>query len=245
MSNVPIVNDGILYCNGLDLAWTADETFTIAAGACRDSNNVNDIVLSASVTVNNTTNGANGLDTGTVGASTMYAVYLIGDSTGYNDTAGIMSTDTSAPLLPFGYDVSRRIGWILTDATSDNLLFWQNGVGQQRTYYWDVAISELSAGASTTYASVDLATSVPPIATNVLFISTYTPNSATNVGHLIPYGSSATSGVVRVGGGVAAAQVSMLTVPCRLNSGVPTIQYKVQTSDTLSLATAGFVDYLA
>ena len=122
MPNTPIVNAGLKYANGLQLAWASDETITIAAGAARDSSNTNDIVLDASVTVSNIVSGANGLDTGSVAANTMYAVYLIGDSTGYESTAGLLSTDASSPNLPGGYDMYRRIGWVLTDATSDNLL---------------------------------------------------------------------------------------------------------------------------
>lgn len=55
----------------------------------------------------------------------------------------------------------RRIGWVLTDSSANLLQFWQYGEGQERTYYYDVAISELSAGAATTFTAIDLATSVP------------------------------------------------------------------------------------
>jgi len=244
MTNVPVVNDGILYVNGLDLAWTADETISMAAGAARNSANVNDIVLASAVSINNTTNGANGLDTGSVANSTMYAVYLIGDSTGYQATAGIMSADFDSPLLPFGYDMYRRVGAVRTDGTADNLLFWQNGVGQSRSYYYDVGISELSGGSSTTYAEVDLATSVPPIATNVLFAVTYTPNGATDVAEFIPFGSTATTGVVRFGYGVAGAQVGMATIPCRLDSAIPKVEYKVTSGDALTLLVMGYEDRL-
>lgn len=240
-STVPIVNAGLKYVNGLDLAWVSNTTFTMAAGAARDSGNSNDIVLSAGVTLNAAVNGVvNGLDTGALAANTMYAIYVIGDSTQHKATGALLSLSFTQPSLPGGYDMYRLTGAILTDSSSHFLLFWESGQGTSRTYYYDVGISELSAGSSTSYADVDLATSVPPIATNVLMIATYTPNSATNVAHLLPTGSSATNGIVRIGGGVAAAQVSDVSVPCRLKAGSPTIQYKVQTSDTLSLITAGY-----
>ena len=246
MANTPIVNAGLKYVNGLELAWTADETISMAAGAARDSANSNDIVLSAAVSISNATNGANGLDTGTVGANTMYAVYVIGDSTKYQSTAGLLSlASNSEPSLPAGYDMYRRVGWVLTDGTSDNLLFWQEGMGQVRKYFYDVGISELSGGSSTTYAAIDLATSVPPIDTTVILDIAYTPNSATNNAEFLPYGSSATNGIVRYGCGVAAVQVGQIEVPAKLNSSVPTIQYKVDTSDALTLLTVGFYDYMA
>jgi hypothetical protein len=242
---IPVVNAGELYVNDLQLSWTSDEVIAIAAGAARDSTNVNDIVVDSALAVSNIVSGVNGLDTGTVAASTMYAVYVIGCSYGVVSPAGLLSlASSSEPTLPKDYDMYRRVGWVLTDGTSDNLLFWQYGADQTRQYYYDVGISELSGGSSATYAEIDLATSVPPIATNVIMDVSYTPNSATNNAEFLPYGSSATAGLVRFGCGVAAAQVGQIVVPCELSSSVPTIQYKVDTSDALTLLTMGYYDYL-
>ena len=245
-ANTPIVNAGLKYVNGLEIAKLAAKTLTIAAGAARDSTNTNDIVLSAQVTVNGAALGANGVDVAVLAASSMYAVYVIADSTKYQATAGLLAlASASAPNLPGGYDMYRRVGWILTDGSAEILQFWQFGHGQDRVYYYDVGISELSGGSSATFAAVDLATSVPPIACNVLFDVIYTPNGATDVAEFLPFGSAATSGMVRFGYGVAGAQVGMLTVPARLDAGVPKIQYKVTAGDTLTLLTCGFTDLLA
>jgi hypothetical protein len=243
--NTPIVNAGVKYVNGLELARTGNKTMTVAAGAARNSTNVNDIVLSSTVTINGLQVGANGVDLAAIVLDSMYAVYLIGDSTQYNATATILSLNTTAPSMPGGYDMYRRIGWALTDGSANLLQFWQFGEGQERMYYYDVAISELSAGASTTFAEVDLATSVPPIATEVLFKALFTPDGATEIAEFLPFGSSATDGIVVFGTGVAAAQQGMVTVPCRLDAGVPKILYKVATGDTLDLSTAGFKDYMS
>lgn len=245
MPNSPIVNAGIKYVNGLDIAKTAAKTLSLAAGAARDSSNTNDITLDEAVTINGATVGANGVDVAAIVLNSFYAVYVIGDSTGYEDTAGLLSLDDEQPSLPGGYDMYRRVGWILTDGSANILQFWQYGEGQERTYYYDVGISELSGGSSATFAAVDLATSVPPQATEVLFDITYTPNGATDVAEFLPFGSAASSGFIRFGCGVAAAQVGSITVPCRLDSGVPKIQYKVTAGDTLTLLTTGFKDYMA
>lgn len=243
--NTPIVNAGVKYVNGLALTRTAAKTMTVAAGAARNSSNINDILLPALVTINGLQVGANGVDIAVLVASSMYAVYLIGDSTQYNDTAAILSLNTSAPSLPGGYDMYRRIGWVLTDSSANLLQFWQYGEGQERTYYYDVAISELSAGAATTFTAIDLATSVPPIVTDVIFKALFTPDGATEVAEFLPFGSVATSGNVVFGYGVAGAQQGMVTVPCQLDSGVPKVLYKVASGDTLSLSTAGFVDFMS
>lgn len=66
------------------------------------------------------TTGANGLDTGSVAASTWYALFAI-----YNATtataASLLSTSFSSPTLPSGYTYSARIGAVRTDG-STNLL---------------------------------------------------------------------------------------------------------------------------
>lgn len=236
----PIVNAGLLYCNNLDLAWASNTTITMAAGAARDSTNVNDIVLSSSATINGAVIGANGIDVATIAASSMYNVFVIGDSTSNNDTAGLLSL-SNTPSLPSGYDMYRNVGSVLSDGSSHFLLFWQSGAGQTRTIYYDVAISELSGGSSTTFAEIDLATSLPDAATQVIFKATFTPDGATEIAEFLPYGSAAASGMITFGYGVAGAQQGMVTVPVRLKSGVPTVQYKVASGDTLSLSTAGFV----
>jgi len=243
--STPIVNAPNLYVDDLQLAWASNTTLTVASGAARNSTNVNDIILDAGVTIDSAVSGyINGIDQGALAASTMYAVYAVGDSTQNNTAGAVISTSFTAPSIPVGYDMYRRIGAVLTDGSVHFLLFWQFGDNQVKDMYYDVGISELAGGASQTYAAVDLATSVPPIATNVIFLVTFTPDGAGELAHFLPYGSSATNGIVQFGTGVAAAQVGMATVPARLNSGVPTIQYKVAAGDTLSLSTAGYTDYL-
>ena len=44
---------------------------------------------------------------------------------------------------------------------------------------------------------------------------------------------------------MAAAQVGVVTVPCRLDAGVPKVLYKVTAGDTLTLLTVGFTDFMA
>jgi|SRR5277367_53638 len=253
MPNYPIVNAGLLYVNGLGISKTAAKVVTMQLGASRDSTNTNDIILGPTasqpvlspVAINGAFVGANGVDVAVLADSSFYAVYVIGDSTDYQTPAGLLSLNATTPALPFGYDMYRRVGWVLTDSSADILQFWQFGSGSGRIYYYDVGISALSAGTSTTYAAINLSTSVPPIATQVIFKVDYTANSATDIASFLPYGSTATNGIVVFGYGAAAAQQGMATVPCELDAGVPTIQYKVTSgSDSLTLLTAGFNDYL-
>ena len=150
MTNPQVQNDSViavspyLYKYGLVIsndATTPNTKLDISAGQCRDSANMIDMGIGSSYVVpyqglavstplvlNAGVNGANGLDTGSLAASSMYAVYIIGDSRGYNATASILSlASNSSPLLPSGYDSYRVIGYWATDASSHFLLGYYTG----------------------------------------------------------------------------------------------------------------------
>jgi len=70
-----------------------------------------------------TTVGANGLDTGSLAASTCYHVFAIGKP---GSTAAFASTSLT-PTLPATYTQARRIGSVITDSSSHILGFSQFG----------------------------------------------------------------------------------------------------------------------
>lgn len=85
---IPMVNLGNLYINGMQLSWTSTTVVTVQQGQARDSTNTTDIVLTypplnngtsvtTPFTISTTVSGAGGVDTGTIAASTAYAVYAI------------------------------------------------------------------------------------------------------------------------------------------------------------------------
>lgn len=245
--NQPIVNAGELYLTGLGLsndATTPDEIVNIAIGQARDSTNVNDIVVSTAVSARNTVSGAGGLDTGTVAADTFYAVYVIADSTGYNSPTGLLSLSATAPVIPGGYDMFRRVGYVLTDATSDNLVFDQRGAGKDRAMYYRASIAtDITAGSSATFAAVDVSDSIPLASTTGIFKLTFTPTGANDEAALRS-GDSAIDEGQAVMNGVAAGVVTigMLTCPVgtTLASGV---DYKVTGAST-AINVQGYIDQL-
>lgn len=243
----PVVNAGLLYAQGLQLAWTSSSGLTINSGAARDSSNVNDIVLGSLVSVASTSVGLNGVDVAAAVSASFYGVYVIGDSTNNNPVGGLLSLNvSSAPTLPFGYDLYRRIGWISTSAANAGVLkFYQYGVDEKRSYYYDVGITALTTGSSSSFALINLGASVPPIATTVNFDISYTPATSAGVAQFLPYGSSAANGIVRFGCGTSNAEIGSIVVPCQLSSGVPEVQYKVGASDSLTLLTVGYSDFIS
>lgn len=81
---------------------------------------------SVSLTISGASSGANGLDTGTLAASTWYSVWIISDG---STTAGLLSLSATSPTMPNGYTYKARTGWIRTDATVNKypLGFTQRG----------------------------------------------------------------------------------------------------------------------
>ena len=248
--NIPVVNAGELYITGLALSndgTTPDEIVDIAIGQCRDSTNANDIVVDAVVSADNTVAGAGGLDTGTVAANTFYAVFVIGDSTGYNDPTGLLSLSATAPVIPGGYDMFRRVGYVLTDATSDFLVFDQRGAGKDRTMYYRASIAtDVTAGTAATFAAgaVNVSASIPVASTTGIFKIVWTPTAPNDTLELRCGDSAVDEGQVITSGAVAAVVESVsLTCPvgATLASGV---DYKAVDGTAIAINVHGYVDQL-
>jgi len=260
MSNVPIKNAGLKYVNGLKVsndATTPDEIVNIAPGAARDSSNVWDIDLAEAVNsagaglgwgahVNGAVVGVNGLDVGTLAANALYGVYAIGDSTKYEAAAGLLSlASNAAPALPAGYDVYRRVGYVLTDGTNDVLLFDQRGNGSDREMWYRAAVAtDITAGASATYAAVDCSGSVPAQASSVVFSCAFTPTAPNDELNLRSGDSAAAGDSQAVASGAVAAVVekTMLRCPCSATAA-EAVDYKV-TGSAVALNVQAYLDQL-
>ena len=235
---IPMVNATYLYIDGLQLAWISTTVIDIFSGTCRDGTNVNDITLSAATTsVTTTVQGAGGIDTGTVAASTLYAVYAIDSSLGAAPGSAIYSLNQNEPVLPLGYDMSRRIGFVLTDGSSDFLKFDQtgnaNGISCVRRMWYDAGIPVLNAGSSATFADVDCSASMPAIQTTVVFNAVLTPTGNGNTATVQPKGATDAGGYVVIGGSQAAVALhSTISVPCNSSAFC---SYKVTGTLTLLL----------
>lgn len=273
MANAQIQNDPVyslpyLYISGLDLSVASTKIIAIAPGQARDSNDVIDMPVGFQnlqgnvypatqysnykppLLVNAQVNGINGLDQGSLAASSQYAVYLIGDSRGYLPVAGIMSLASNAyPLLPLGYDSYRLLGFASTNASS-NFVFSTNPVQMMNAasaYYLSGSSAALSGGNSTSFAGVDL-NSYVPLGTlpNVIvqLLVTYIPASVGSFVQFRPTGSSATAGLVTISAQAAGvAQTQYIQVVCGVNGSSHTsLDYKVSSSsDSLSFSVVGYV----
>lgn len=247
---VPIVNAPYLNLQGLNLGWTSGTVITVAAGRARNvstvaaQSNLNDITLSAAVTINAATTGAAGLDQGALANSTFYAVYAIGDSSGFNSGSAVLSTSTTGPLMPDGYDMYRRIGYVLTSGAAAILAFDQRGSGVERTMTYRASIAtDITSGSSATFAAVDVSDSVPAIATDIIFKCHFTPTAADDELALRSGDSATDEGQAVASGSVAAVvTAAMLTCPCNATSA-SAVDYKV-TGSAVAINVQGYVDQL-
>lgn len=243
---IPIVNAGYLNVQGLEIAITGNATATVQLGQARDSTNVNDIVLAAAATLNAANNGINGLDNGSLAASTLYGLFLVGDSTQNNAAGLLLSTSSSpsaaAPLLPVGYDMFRLIGYLRTDGSSHFLAGYFSGSRNDRIFVYDVPLATaITAGASATYAAVTLTGFVPAVQNVLVNMEiNWTANAAGDTLALQPF--SAVGDTAKYIAGVAGASAHTLVreyLMAQLDTLAPKMNYKV-SAGTVALNVAGY-----
>lgn len=257
VQNDPVITLPVLNISGLIVsnnATTPNTKLDISAGTARDVNNIMDITLGASnpnlegstvtapITINTAVIGANGIDASTLGASKVYAVYIIADSRYYQPVAGLLSlASNSTPTMPFGYDSYRLIGYAVTDGSSHFLLMYISGSGNSRVFTYDAPILALNAGTQTSYTGVVLTTFVAPVAnTPVYLYSNFTANAAADILNFQGYNSTGDAiTIVAPVAGAAAHTTSNDIVLAQLNSAAPSIKYKV-SAGTVSAYVNGF-----
>lgn len=229
------------YAYGLGLsnnATTPNTKLDVAVGSVLNSTKEFQLNLDVAVTIDATVNGLNGLDTGSLAASTLYYVYVIADPQAYN-VAGCMISTSTTPLMPYGYSAWALIGYVATDAASHFLKgFWTDDKSSWRTFMFDAPQEVLAAGAAAAYTAVNLSALVPSVQNTPVFLqSTFTAAAAGDIENLQPFG--AVGDAVTVIGQRAGAIASQDLVMARLDSGAAKVEYKV-SAGALKLDVAGY-----
>lgn len=261
--NLPIYSLPHLYISGMNISNASNTVIAIAPGQCRDMNdnidmpigypNLQGNVVPATLNlnylpplfVNSAVVGANGLDSGTLAASSNYGVWVIGDSRGYHPVAGILSLTSNAyPLLPLGYDSLRLIGFVATDASTHFTVTPKNAVNEKAFYVLPEA-SVLSAGNATTFTAIDLSTPIPTITTTnvIAYLDViFTPAAVGDYVQFRPTGSTATGGLVTIVGVAAGIpQQQYQQVICGVGASKPEIDYLVSSSsDAVTVLVSGY-----
>lgn len=228
--------------NALAIARASNTTFTVGAGAARDSTDTCNIALSSSVTVDFGLVGVvNGIDTGAIAATKMYNVFLIGDSMGLKTTGCLVSLSTT-PSLPAGYDMYRLVGYLPTNGSTQLSKGITTGSGNTRRFLYEAVVATaVTAGAATSYTAVDLSNTVPAVDnTPVLIYTAYTPATA---GNTVKFTGSGLTGDSHTVSGQVAAKISdqQFIVNSKLITTAPKIDYKVaNASDAVAISVEGF-----
>lgn len=250
----PVISAPNLYINGFEIKKASNTSLTIGAGECRDSNNVVDLILNTSadvdpliyvtapLTLTITTVGANGVDA-TATASTVYKVFIIGSSQNQKPIACIATNAANAaPVMPFGYDSSRLVGYFVLNASTNVILSYISGTSDNRYFTFDVPqATAITAGNATAYTAVTLTTLVPAVDNlKVKVFSALTP-SAAGRGVFLQGANSVGDAVVNLGQVTSVVLNSYSDVLAQLVTSTPRINYKVSNaSDAVALSVAGF-----
>jgi hypothetical protein len=181
LENASLLNSGAIagklvsallqgYLSGLTLSTAGSSaTFGIASGVAADSTGVDMMSLASAITKTTSAfaagSGNGALDTGAIAASTWYHAHEI-----KNETSGavdvLVSLSATAPTLPSGFTIFRRIGAMKTDVSSHWTAFSQNG----NEFLLSVPVVDIavSANLSTTVATFTLASVPTGIKVNAL-----------------------------------------------------------------------------
>lgn len=246
---------GYVY-DGLLAFSTADIVNIIPGGVARSTLDLADIPLPVgALPVNMTTSGAGGLDVGVRAAQTNYAIYVIMDPAG-SVVSGLASLSFTAPTLPSGFTIYRRVGAISLNSASGIRPFFMSGLGLTRRIWWQLtqgAISDtscraLNAGNATVSTAIAAANrfffpTSPEIWTLMTFVSAV-PGSACILG---PTGVTAILNQVAVIAQVAAVAAQDRGIVANVGSGSPrTISYSVPlAADAANVWIQGCTDQLA
>lgn len=236
------------HITGLTLSTAGSSTtFSIAAGYACDSAGVGMMSLISSL--NKTTAawavgfGSGGLDTGAIAANTWYHVHLIKRM----DTSvvdALISLSATTPTLPAGYSLSRRIGSLRTNASSQWVLFFQ--VGDR--FQWTTPFSDAIALAVGTTSQLVTLTVPTNIRTTALFVGSMVSNTVGTL--LLMHEADQTTQVANTPAGnyQSFIQVANMASPgqfqflTNLSAQIRTVSNATTATCSLYIYTQGWID---
>lgn len=256
VQNNPVINLPFLYKYGLKLTNfdVNSQKLFLGPGMCRDANNIVDIELGYSnvenqvgpenpLTIDCTINGANGLDQGSLAASTMYSIFMIADSRYYSTSSALVTlASNKIPLIPVGYDSYRLIGYWSTDSSANFNIGSYQGIGNDMIFWYNGTYTKvLNAGNATSTTPIDLTPYVPPIDGNLgIFVSNFIGEQNTSFDLFSPTANAADYFQFSQAGGTMGL-AGQCTVNYRLVESSPEIIYVVSdSSSSLTLYLNGF-----
>lgn len=239
------------YVEGLRLEFGGASTVRVGPGAALSEDGSMNLAVTSPLFASFSSFAVGGLDAGHETPSTLYYVHIIGDSTGVNRVAVVLSASPS-PTLPAGYDRFRRIGFVVNDARSDLIPFRQSGQGLTRRVHYATSADTtevLRNGRATSFTPVTCANFAPSSCRLIVFRARLRNNDSAGMSSARHARMRCTGDhddgslhALRNGVGSNHGIISQLEVPC---SVARSVDYRVTHADAfLSLSVAAVDDEL-
>lgn len=156
-------------------------------------------INTVSQTATITNSGAGGLDTGVEASTTWYYMWIIRKSTD-GTVSALLSTSSTAPTMPSGYDQKALVGAVHNDGSSNFIDFRQVG----RIYTYNVWRTITSGNIGTgSWNSVTMTTFVPSGLSNYCFGTIKTGGSLGAITNDSTVATGGTDAANKYGGGAA------------------------------------------
>ena len=157
--------------SGLRVSRPSASTVTVTAGelSLKSTGGVAVTASTVSVTANITNSGANGLDAPSEASSTWYYIWVIRNST-TSTVAALLSTSSTAPTMPAGYDQKALVSAVRNDSGSDFVNFNQYGSEYYYARWLTIGTGDVGTGA---WVSIDTTASVPSGLSEIIYVVSF------------------------------------------------------------------------
>lgn len=236
------------YLSGLGIARTSNTQITVYPGTAMDATDTDPIRLTSPTVCDINVTGANGRDAGAV-ATGWWFIWVISQAGGASP-ATLMSLSATAPTMPGGYTLRRRVGACRYDSGLARFLNFRQlgasltGPASRRDYwFWEeptTTLRALSGGAATAFTPVSLAALVPSTASSAYLQAQLQAGAAARSLYLRPNGHpTATIGIFNQGSNGQATDGTWERCALPLG-GSTSIDYRI----TNATGTTAFIDVL-
>lgn len=220
--------------NGLTVASDASTPTTLVDIAAAILSVQGVILANVSVSANITVSGAGGLDTGSKSSSTWYYIFVITNATG-SSSAGLLSLSATAPTLPSGYTLFRRVGAVYCNSSGNLLTFTRYG---DKVYYPAGIAMSFAYGTAQSFT-----TAIPPTSTlaQIYFSGSHgNPGSGYFSVAVRPTGTATYKEVLADGSNVSA--VATVSIDLMLSSGQEMDISSLSDAFTLAIRVDAYYD---
>ena len=146
--------------------YTPNNLINIFYGRTLDSTYTYQLVMEPTILfIDLTISGIGGIDNGILLPNKVYALYVAWDTVGSNSVSAFMSSSYYHPLIPYGYNAVKLVGYAATDGSSNfrQAKWTPYGSSSYRNMIYTPSVSVLSNGTAGVQTNVNLISYIPNI----------------------------------------------------------------------------------